>query len=198
MPEHYRVLHAGQLDRGISFYRYSLDLPKKVTPDSPAVDVMTDLKRVTAVTVSPQTPIDQALQKMIHAEVRMLLVADWHLDVVGVITARDILGEKPVYFSSAERVPRGEILVEHIMTPQNEIQVLHMEDVLHARVGDIIQTLREAGRQHALVVEPDGPGKSQIIRGIFSTTQIGRQLGIEIEPSGAKQSFSELEAALNH
>ncbi|MEK8088306.1 CBS domain-containing protein [Thermithiobacillus plumbiphilus] len=198
MPGNYRVLQAGQLDKGISFYRYSLDLPKKVTADSPAVDVMTDLKRVTAVTVTPDTAIDQALQKMIHAEVRMLLVADWHLEVVGVITARDILGEKPVHFSSSERLPRDQILVEHIMTPQDEIQVLQMEDVLHARVGDVIQTLREAGRQHALVVEPDGPGKNQIIRGIFSTTQIGRQLGIEIEPSGAKQSFSELEAALNH
>ncbi|WP_028989180.1 CBS domain-containing protein [Thermithiobacillus tepidarius DSM 3134] len=198
MAERYKVLRSGTLDKGISFYRFSQELPKIVTPDSPAIDVMTDLKRVTAVTIAPDVPIDAALQKMIHAEVRMLLVTDQKHEVVGLITARDLMGEKPVHFASQERLPRERILVEHIMTPQPDIQVLHMEDVLHSRVGDIIMTLREAGRQHALVVEPDGLDKSQVIRGIFSTTQIGRQLGMEIQPTGIVQNFAQLEAVLNH
>ena len=45
------------------------------------------------------------------------------------------------------------------MTPAREIEVLEYTDVRHALLGDIVETLRNAGRQHALVVAkaPEGP-----------------------------------------
>ncbi|NNM01466.1 MAG: hypothetical protein HKO62_12005, partial [Gammaproteobacteria bacterium] len=49
------------------------------------------------------------------------------------------------------------------------------------------------GHQHALVVEqmPDGDG--YYTRGIFSLTQIGRQLGVEIDTSDRARSFADIE-----
>ena len=55
-----------------------------------------------------------------------------------------------------------------------------MSDIAAARVGDIVGTLKRMGRQHALVVDRDPVGE-QTIRGVLSTTQIGRQLGKPIE-----------------
>jgi hypothetical protein len=49
------------------------------------------------------------------------------------------------------------------------------------------------------VVEPHEDATlsgAEIVRGIFSTTQIGKQLGMEIQPTGRAQNFAELEALL--
>ena len=83
------------------------------------------------------------------------------------------------------------------MTSKSHMEVLQFSDVERARVDDIIQTLRESARQHAVVVQPNPGGDEMLLRGLFSITQIGRQLGIEIEPSGAVQCFAELEALLS-
>lgn len=182
-------------------------MPETVRLNNPALDVMTDLRRVKAVTIEPSAPVNTALQKMIYAEVRLLLVTNADDIILGVITARDIMGEKPVNYAAESRAPRDAVLVEHIMTPAEHMQVLKISDVLRANVGDIILTLKEANRQHALVVEAASASAgdlswaatsgNDIVRGIFSTSQIGRQLGIEIQPTGRVQNFAELEALLN-
>ena len=196
-PYHALVLHA--LHPQTSFHRYHQGLPEYVGLDNPAIDVMTDLTRVKAVTIAPSTLIDTALQKMIHAEVRLLLVVDTPNVLLGLITARDIMGEKPVNYAAKVRVSHETILVDHIMTPAVNIQVLRITDILNATVGDIIVTLKEANRQHALVVETTssaGSGNNEIVRGIFSLTQIGKQLGVEIQTTERLQSFAELGALL--
>lgn len=210
MQSPYHVLPSYKFRPFTSFYRNSQGVPETVRLSSPALDAMTDLRRVKAVTIAPTAPVDTALQKMIYAEVRLLLVTDADDIILGVITARDIMGEKPVNYAAEARVPRDAVLVEHIMTPAEHMQVLKISDVLRANIGDIILTLKEAGRQHALVVEaaastpplaPHVTGthvpKQRCVRGIFSTSHIGRQLGIEIQPTGRVQNFAELETLLN-
>jgi hypothetical protein len=76
------------------------------------------------------------------------------------------------------------------------MEALWMSDVREAKVGDIIATLHEAGRQHAIVVE-DTPIGEVMLRGIFSVTQIGRRMGIDIESTGQVQSFAKLESILS-
>lgn len=171
-------------------------LPDRVTMDNHAADVMTDFGRVRAITTGANVQIDTALQKMIHAGVRLLIVTSSDGRVEGIVTARDIMGERPVAVGSEERIPRTAITVAQIMTPFTQVSAIDYRDVMKASVGDIVETLRAAGRQHALVVERDDGHES--IRGVFSLTQIGRQLGIEISAEGRVQSFAEIEQALNH
>lgn len=205
MQNPYHVLPSYKFHPSTSFYRNSQGVPETVRLSSPALDAMTDLRRVKAVTIAPATPVNIALQKMIYAEVRLLLVTDADDIILGVVTARDIMGEKPVNYTAESRVPRDAVLVEHIMTSAEHMQALKISDVLRASIGDIILTLKEAGRQHALVVEtvatphvPRSPASHhEIVRGIFSTSHIGRQLGVEIQPTGRVQNFAELEALLN-
>jgi hypothetical protein len=58
-----------------------------------------------------------------------------------------------------------------------------------------VSTLKQSGRQHALVVERDSARRS-VVRGVFSATQIARQLGVAIPTSEIARTFSEIEAQL--
>ncbi|MBA2491567.1 MAG: CBS domain-containing protein [Gammaproteobacteria bacterium] len=195
MSQSFHPLPTQALATDTVVFRYRQGLPVSVSMDATALDVMTDLLRVKVFTVAPETPIDDALQKMIHAEVRLLIVTGYADSVLGVITATDIMGERPIAISSAERVPHSAIRVEQVMTARDEIGALRMKDVERASVGDIVATLRGAGRQHAIVLDQDDRGKA-ILRGIFSTTQIAKLLGVALEADGKAQSFAELERAL--
>lgn len=169
--------------------------PKSVTAESPALDVMTDLKHTHSALIEPQTSMEGAHAYMIQRGVRLLLVLSPERSLAGIITATDILGEKPLRFSEERRVKHSEILVSDIMTPLDKLGAIPIADVKHAKVGEIISSLRESGRQHTLVKETDAHGKTHIC-GIFSLSQIERQLGMVIESTGVATTFAEIEATL--
>lgn len=144
--------------------------------DSPAMMVMTDFATVTPVTVTPQTPIDVALGKMKTAGVRLLFVINDIDEIIGLITARDILGERPIQYTQQTRVARAGISVAAIMTPQADIQVLDAARLETSLVGDIVATLHALERQHALVAKFDAATGTHHVIGMFSTTRISRLL----------------------
>lgn len=71
-----------------------------------------------------------------------------------------------------------------------------MDEVERARVGHIVATLKRAGRQHAMVVE-DGPGGRQVVRGVFSASQLEKQLGQPVPVAATAHTFADIEAALS-
>ena len=182
--------------------RYKLPLPSTPAPvrlDSPATEVMTDLRRVSAVTIDRHTSIDEANQTMIARGVRALFVVDDARQVFGIITSTDILGERPIQFAQERGIRHGEVVVRDIMTPADRLEILDFHDVQRARVGDVVATLRLAGRQHALAVEAiEGvPNSGLTVRGIFSLTQIARQLGIPPQLiHDIARTFAEIEAVI--
>lgn len=171
------------------------NLPAHITMQSPAVDAMTDLSRVVPASIELNTPIERAEERMRHGQVRLLFVVSEPGDLLGLVTLNDIQGGRPLRFQLEAGVSRHEVLVRDIMTPRERLEVMYMKDVAEARVGDIIETLMRTGRQHALVEERTATGNA--IRGIFSATRIGKQLGVQIESSGVAWTFAELEAALH-
>lgn len=196
MRNRFHSLPLYALAPGASFVRPRQQLPDSVTAETPAVFVMTDLRQVPAVTVSPRATINAALERMRRKNVRMLFVTDEDDTLLGLITTTDIQGEKAIRYLEQNGSSRDDILVSHLMTPQQRFEVLDLDEVLRARVGDVVATLRTAGRQHALVVEGLTVGRP-IVRGIFSATQIGRLLNETIDTVGAARSFAELERALH-
>lgn len=168
-----------------------------VTLDSPALEVMTDLEKEKAITIGPMASIDTANQLMMASGVRLLFVTEPHDRVVGVITATDILGEKPMQvIGQTPGRTYSDVIVQHIMTPGEEIEVLAFDTVRKARVGDVVTTLQEAGRLHAVAVARSGSASAPVIRGIFSATQIGKQLGMRVDTTQPAKTFAELEAAV--
>jgi len=178
----------------------------RVGAESPAAHVMTDLRRVAPATIRPQAPLGAANQFMITRCVRLLLVTDDHENVLGLVTATDILSEKPMRAATDLGVRRDELTVADIMIPAERVEVITYADVEGARVGHVRETLLRAGRQHALVVDYDGipsgrplvpPTRRTMVRGIFSISQIARQLGVTLPAAGeVARTFSEIESAI--
>jgi CBS-domain-containing membrane protein len=180
---------------GSGFARPTQVLPQNVTLNDSAVNVMTDLRSVSVVNVRAKTPLDKANAKMIRYGVRTLLVLDDADKVTGLLTATDVLGEKPVRFLQQVGGTHADIMVRDVMTVQRDLEVLKLDDVQQAKVGSILATLKAAGRQHALVVEENADG-SQTVRGLFSATQIARQLGVQLKTAEVAKMFAEIEAAV--
>ena len=169
--------------------------PNPVTLDSPAVDVMTDLALVAAVTIEASASLVTANDYMIARGVRSLFVTAPNGRILGLITAADMLGERPVRESHARGVGRNDLQVTDVMTPIHAVAAMKLEDVRAAKVGHIVASLTQAGRQHGLVAEIGGPSEVSI-RGIFSASQIARQLGVPLHIPELARTFAEVEQAL--
>lgn len=166
--------------------------PERVTLDDPAFAVMTDLREVSAVTTRLEESMHDAHALMLQRRVRLLFVLDAGGTLAGVITATDLLGEKPMRFMQSRGVAHGEITVGDIMTPAAVLEAMPLQDVSQMRVGHIVATLKAVRRQHLMVAEDDG----RRVRGLFSASQVARQLGVELTTFEVARSFADIEAAL--
>lgn len=180
---------------GSGFARPTQTLQQNVKLSDPAISVMTDLRSVSVVNVRAKTTLDKANEKMIRYGVRTLLVLDDADKVTGVLTATDVLGEKPVRFLQQMGGTHADILVRDVMTVQRDLEVLKLADVQKAQVGNILASLKAAGRQHAMVVEEAADG-TQTVRGLYSATQIARQMGVQVRNAEVSQVLADLEAAV--
>lgn len=167
-------------------------MPGPVTLDDPAFAVMTDLREVAAVTTRPEEPTDAAHALMIQRRVRLLFVLGGDNTIAGVITATDLLGEKPMRFMQSRGVAHAEITVADLMTPASMLEALAIQDVAQMRVGHIVATLKAVRRQHIMVAEDGG----RRVRGLFSASQVARQLGMELQTFEVASTFADIEAAL--
>jgi len=192
MATEFEILKSYHLKTGSSFMRPTLALPEHVKLTDSAMTVMTDLSKVSLVVARPNASMESANAKMIRYGVRTLLVLDSNDYVAGLLTASDLLGEKPMRFLQNMGGTYADIMVRDLMTPQRELEVMTIDDVRNAEVGQIVATLKKSGRQHGMVVAEGGDGK-QTVCGIFSITQIAKQLGIELA-----QMLAEIEAVVSH
>jgi CBS-domain-containing membrane protein len=159
---------------------------KKVNLHSPAIEVMTDLRRVEALTTTEVINIDAAEKMMIDYGVRSLIVVDSEHKITGIITSTDILSDKPMQIIADRGLLHSDLLVRDVMTPAHKIKVIDLQDVMKAKVGDVIETLKQSGRQHALVADVLDNGHQRLC-GIFSATQIARQMQAEKATEAATQ-----------
>ena len=191
MAREFEILKSHKLKTGSYFRRPTQVLPQLVNLGDPALLVITDLSKVSLVVARPNASMESANAKMIRYGVRMLLVLDSNDQVAGLLTANDLLGEKPMRFLQNIGGTYADIMVRDLMTPQRELEVMKIEDVNNAEVGHIVATLKKSGRQHGLVVSEGADGK-QTVSGIFSITQIARQLGLDVT-----QTLAEVEAVVS-
>jgi CBS-domain-containing membrane protein len=184
----FEALKSFKLKTGTTFIRPVQTLPEHVMLSDSALSVMTDLNKVSLVVTRPNASMESANAKMIRYVVRMLLVLDSNDHVAGLLTANDILGEKPMRFLQNMGGTHADIMVRDLMTPQRELEVFKIDDVRSAEIGQIVASLKKSHRQHGLVVS-DGPDGKQSVCGLFSITQIASQLGLDVA-----QLLAEVEA----
>ena len=170
------------------------EMPELVHLDDPAFSVMTDFNRMTPHTIAPNETMDDALNEMKVKGVHLLLVINKQGNIKGIIGSEDILGEKPIQLIQQRRVHRSQVLVKMIMVPLDQISAFDCEVIEHARVGNIVNTLKALQTHYVLVVKINADKKTQLILGLFTTSQISKQLHMDIANSIAKaQTLSELQ-----
>jgi CBS domain-containing protein len=148
-----------------------------VTLESPGLEVMTDLAQVKAATIEPGTALDKAEQAMIQQGVRSLFVVSDFPCVEGLVTASDLIGEKPTRLVNERYGRREDLCVADVMTQLSMIDALDYDELKVATVARVIATFKKIGHSHLLVVQAATREGAARIRGVISLTQIERQLG---------------------
>lgn len=153
------------------------EAPARIAPTDPATRIMTDFTTQRPVVVAADRPIDDALRDMMSAGVRALLVTRGGT-VIGLITSYDIQGERPLQFLNTSGFTRhDEIQVDHIMTPWARVPKLEWRWVRAARIRDIAERFKgQRSTTHIVVLERGARGGA-LVRGLFSRTELERQLG---------------------
>lgn len=147
--------------------------------EDPALAVMTDFSQVAAHTILPSETIDNALNEMKLHGVHMLLVTDEDRHVIGIISTEDLLGEKPIKLLQHNRIERSKISAKMLMVPAKDVIAFNIDDVQQARVGNIVNTMKSSRQHYALVIRLNDEGEP-FVRGLFSTSQISKQLHKDI------------------
>ncbi|HEY9098291.1 MAG TPA: CBS domain-containing protein [Thiobacillus sp.] len=189
-------LPTSHLDQSAGLLRPTCVLPNRVKLTQPAIDVMTDFRRMTAFIAHPGDTLQQVEARMIRRKVRLLFVMDAEDRMVGLITSTDIYGEKPMQIVQSRGIHRNEVRAADIMTPVDLLEAVDFDDLVQATVGHVLETLKSRGRQHALVFEnTDG---RKMVRGLLSLSQLCKQLGITVQTTEVALTFTEIEQHLAH
>lgn len=159
-----------------------------------AISQMTDLRLAPCVKVDHRDGIAPTLHVMHRAGVRMAFVTGITGELIGLVTADDLQGERPMLRAMADHVCVEELALDQLMAPRAEWQVVDAWQVEHCRLGNVAATMREHGLRYLLVVERSAAGTQ--IRGLFSARRLELVLGVELASGPLSRSFAELEAAL--
>jgi CBS domain-containing protein len=137
---------------------------------------MTDFRERASVTVPDTALIDEALEHTRHTGVRCAFAIDDRRSiVVGLITAYDITGEKPMQFMQSQAIPRREVLVSDIMLEISECPVADIKQIERATVAAMSNMFAKSQFTHVPVMETSDTGE-QRLRGLLSAAKVKRLL----------------------
>lgn len=196
MPKSYPALSTFSLKANVGYF-HPTELPEIIHWDDPALQAMVDFKYIKAETISAHDPIDTALMAIKNCQYHTLLVIDHDRKVVGIVSAEDLLGEKPLKVIQEKRLPRAEISVGMVMIPQADLIAIDQENLRHAKVGHIVETLH-ANKQHFILIIKSDEKNNHSVRGLFSISQISKQLGQDVTKDLSEaRSIAELQHDLH-
>jgi CBS domain-containing protein len=150
--------------------------PWYADPRDSALSVMTDFRERASITVSDTAIIDDAMEHMRHTGVRCAFATDTKVrTVLGLITAYDIVGEKPMQYMLSRSIRRCEVLVRDIMLDISSCAVVDMKQIERATVAAVANMFIANRLTHVPVVETNEKGE-QRLRGLLSAARVRRLL----------------------
>jgi len=176
-----------------SSYLHRPSMPEIAHIDDHALEVMIDFTKTDPPVIHEDDSLDKAQLEIQACGLNLLLVIDQQENIVGLVSSEDILGEKPIKITQERRIERSKILVKMVMTKQQDILALDLESLSHARLANIINTLKKHNQHYALVVRILDDGKKQRVRGMFSLLTISKQLHMDITTITEAHSVAELQ-----
>lgn len=163
-----------------------------ITWESSALEIFTDFRFHKPLVIFQGVSVYEAERRMRRAHVKLMLVVDSRDEFVGTISAADLEEQNLMLYVSRGH-DREELRVSDLMLSRSEIQALDFDRLAGARICDVVETLKQKGRQHCLVVDSE----NHHIRGLISSSDIARRLHMPIEIT-RQSSFVELFNAIRH
>lgn len=142
---------------------------------------LTDFRQEYAITVDAHSTIDSALADMVRLGVHALLVTEEEIElgdfqVLGLITAYDIERERPHRsLGSANLGVLKTIKVVDVMTPWNELPVVHYKSLQTLTAADVYRMFQGTGLTHLLVIDLYGD-ECAVARGLLSRATLAKRL----------------------
>jgi hypothetical protein len=163
----------------------------RATLSDRALSVFTDLRYSAVVTADHLDRLGETAELLLKSGVHMGFVSDVHGRIVGMVSAEQLGGERPLQRAMAANVRHDELTLEDLMTPLADWSVIDAGELAHARVGDVVATLHATGQRYLFVTEQLDDGEVAL-RGLFSARRIEEALEAAIEADGHAHSFAEL------
>ena len=139
-----------------------------ITVKSSAMAVFTDFKQHLPHVIDARTPATKIESIMRQSHVRMMLVVNSENRFIGIVTSHDV----------------GE---QQIIQRKTSLMSFDFSELIRSSVGDVIETLKDYGQHHCLVMDRD----SHEIRGVISVSDIARELRLPLDIQG-RPTFAEL------
>lgn len=155
-----------------------------LTLSSSALKVVTDFTRRLPQVIAKDVDIDHALFMMVNGHVRSKLVVDHDDTFLGIVTAKDLTGRMVLSIAQKKNLTRNDLTVEDVMTSRRELHAMPYKMVEGAKIGDIVETLKDLGHQHVLLVDQNG-----LLRGMISASDIARALHMPMNILEKARSF---------
>ncbi len=170
-----------------------------LSPKEPASLVMTDFRTGPMITTTVGTSIEVALQQMKLSGARFAFVIDERGALMGSVTSYDIQGEEPIRYMQSVGWSHTtgawrDVVVENIMEPLAQWQVLDHAYVARLTIGDLASLMSNAARRYLVVTERlKKDDQAWQVRGLFSAARIQFLLGTASASVAPAQTFAELE-----
>lgn len=174
---------------------YHLQLPEEdvqLSTRSPALEVFTDFKRFKPYVIDVSTTALDAEKLMLKAHVKMKLIVDKKDEFLGIVSLQELSNENLIKLV-AGGTSREEITVGDVMIPREKLKVFDYEELKDSSVQDVLDTLKNEGQQHSLVVDQS----NNTIRGLISASDIARKLKIPLSLH-KPLSFAEITSVIAH
>lgn len=195
MSEAYRILQTDDIT-SVSFHNIGpVHCSEFTSLDSPCEHALIDFRYEKPALVSPDISIDHALQLTRCRNGSELVVVDEQtMEYRGLISAQDMVSEKPIRFAERYRKTRAEITVGDLMQPIRRLHKVDNKELTNCKIGDIVKTLRNLRQEYLIVITASARG--QTVLGYFSIAHIGSALDINFDAFSRARSFAELKYVL--
>lgn len=143
-----------------------------VSPESPALMILTDFKNHRPHVVEAYIPATEAAESMLQEKVYVKLVINKQNEFIGLVSYEDLSEQSILLTQVAQGVAHEDVLVSDLMHARESINAINFDDLQRCTVGDIIYTLQRHGEQYFIVVDRT----QHHIRGVVASSEISRRL----------------------
>lgn len=167
------------------------DAEESVNLRSPAMSIFTDFKEHMPLVIDCHVKAVELERLMKQSHVKMKIVLDYNAQFCGIVTLADLDEQHVLQKVVQTGVPRSELTVMDFMQPKSSLQSFDYQHLAGATVGDIVETLKDNGKMHCLVIDRN----NHEIRGVISVSDIARVLRAPLDIQ-AQPSFSALSSVI--